>query len=255
MKTRNLLNNLVLIALVGILASACTTVSSSSEIAGDLEGNAVYQGNKARIVVGRFKCKASNCSNRAANGIGDMLSTSLSNVENLIVLANQDEVKELAQEINMANSGYVEKGSGPQAGLMEGADIMVIGSITAFEPDAGAGGGSVGRITTGLLGDVGISRKVAQLNMDVKLVDIRLRRILVSIPIRVKSSNWGGSVAASHYVRGVSLGGELGMYANSPMEDAIRAAIAGAVEKVGKKIPPSYYRYKGQGQYQQDYRR
>ncbi|MDH5432605.1 MAG: CsgG/HfaB family protein [Gammaproteobacteria bacterium] len=239
--------------LVGI--SGCKTGKSNKTTrAASIEENLTYQGNKARIVVGTIKSKAAQCSTSMANSIGEMLSTSLSNVGNLIVLANQDEVAELAEELQMVNSGYVEQGSGAEMGLMEGADIMIIGSVTAFEPDAGGSSAGMSKLKDSLFGKVGLSTKEAKISIDIKLVDIRTRRILKAIPIKVSSSNWGANAAVKKWGRTADLGTALGTYSNTPMEDAIREAIGKSVDKISRQIPQSYYRYQGQGNYQENYR-
>lgn len=87
--------------------------------------------------MGKIKSKASKCSSTMARGIGEMLSTALTNSDNFIVLANKEEVDELIDEIDLGQSGYVEEGRGPEKGLMEGADILITGAITTFEPNAG----------------------------------------------------------------------------------------------------------------------
>ena len=246
------LSIIILIAMAGLTGCLSKSISSGSAVSGPtIEENLTYQGSKARITIGEIKSKANRCSSRMANAIGEMLSTSLSNVGDLIVLANQNEVAELAGELQLANSGYVEQGSGPETGLMEGADIMVLGSVTAFEPDAGGTSGVLNSLSSGLLSGIGLSKKEAKISMDIKLVDIRTRRVLKAIPIHVSSSSWGVNATASKWGNSVDLGGALATYSNSPMEDAIREAIGSTVVKVSKQIPKSYYRYKGQGEYSQ----
>ena len=51
----------------------------------DAGDNLTYQGNKARITVGKIKTKASKCPWDLAEAIGEMISTSLANNEKFIV--------------------------------------------------------------------------------------------------------------------------------------------------------------------------
>ena len=78
----------LLIVLVGVICLMTWTLVSAEEIVN-------YQGNKARITVGKIKSKANKCSSTMAQGIGEMLSTALTNSDNFIVLANKEEVDEL----------------------------------------------------------------------------------------------------------------------------------------------------------------
>ncbi len=61
---------------------------TGSVLAGDTEENLTYQGNKARITVGTFKSKASDCDYGMAAAIGEMLSTALVNTGKFVVLAS-----------------------------------------------------------------------------------------------------------------------------------------------------------------------
>jgi len=219
----------------------------------DVEENLTYQGNKARIAVGKIKSKTGKCTYDMASAVGEMLSTALANNEKFIVLASQEEVAELAEEIDLGQSGYVEEGRGPEKGLMEGADILVTGAVTAFKPDAGGSGGGLGGITKKAFGKVGVKTKKAEIRMDIKLIDIRTRRILKATSIKAKSTSWKTGIAGGGLVSDVALAGALGTYSDGPMEDAIRTALAQTVELVSKEVPQEYYRYKGKGQYTQQY--
>ncbi len=219
----------------------------------DVEETLTYQGNKARIAIGKIKPKADECTYDMAAAIGEMLSTVLVNTEKFIVLASQEEVGELAEEIDLGQSGYVEEGRGPEKGLMEGADILVTGAVTAFEPDAGGGGGGLGGLTKKAFGKVGVQTKKAKIIMDIKLIDIRTRRVLKAKAIKAETKSWKTSMAGGGWTEDVALAGGLGVYSNEPMEKAIRAALAKTVDMISREVPKEYYRYKGQGQYTQQY--
>jgi len=219
----------------------------------DVEETAKYQGNKARITVGKIKPKARKCSNDMAAAIGEMLSTALANTDRFIVLASQEEVKELAEEINLGQSGYVEEGRGPEKGLMEGADILVTGAVTGFEPDVGGKGGALGGLKKRTFGANGVKTKSAKILMDIKLIDIRTRRTIKALSLEGKSTSWKAGVAGGRWSSGMPLAGALGVYSNQPMEKAVRHLLANTVEKISSEVPAEYYRYKGKGQYTKEY--
>lgn len=219
----------------------------------EVEENLTYQGNKARVTVGKIKPKADKCTYDMAAAIGEMLSTALTNTGRFVVLASQEEVDELADEIELGKSGYVEEGRGPEKGLMEGADILVTGAVTAFEPDAGGAGGVLGGLKKKAFGAAGAKSKTAEIIMDIKLIDIRTRRILKAKSIEAKSKSWKAGMLGGGWVKDVALVGGLGVYSNQPMEKAVRTALAETVEMVSKEVPEEYYRYTGQGQYTQEY--
>ncbi|RKX27420.1 MAG: hypothetical protein DRP45_01065 [Candidatus Zixiibacteriota bacterium] len=229
-------------------------IPAGSVSAGDIEENLTYQGNKARITVGTIKTKASQCSYEMAASIGEMLSSTLVNTGRFVVLASHEEVAELAEELEFAGSEYAESGQGPQKGLMESADLLVTGAITAFEPNASGGGGMLGGLKKKAMGSVGVSSNKAQINMEIKLIDIRTRRVLKSKTIKAKSTSWSTDMTGGGWSEDLSMDGALGIYSNAPMEDAIRTVLAKAVERISKEVPKEYYRYSGQGQYTTEYR-
>jgi OmpA-OmpF porin, OOP family len=221
--------------------------------AAQVKENVTYQGNKARITVGTIKAKADECSGDMAAAIGEMLSTALAQSGKFIVLASQEEVEELADEIELGQSDYVEEGRGPEKGLMEGADILVTGAVTSFEPEAGGAGGGLGGLKKKAFGSVGLKTKTAEAGIDLKLIDIRTRRIIKATAIEAKSTSWGTDVAGGGWGEEIAMAGELGVYSNEPMEKAIRALLVKTVEKIEKEVPSEYYRYQGKGQYTQEY--
>ncbi len=230
-----------------------TTLLLSAAAMADMKDKVGYQGNKARITVGTIKAKADDCSSDMAASIGEMLSTSLAKSDKFIVLASQEEVAELADEIELGQSEYVEEGRGADKGLMEGADILVTGAVTAFEPEAGGSGGGLGALKKKAFGKVGMETKTAKVIMDIKLIDIRTRRIIKATAIEAKSTSWGTDVAGGGWGEELVMAGAMGVYSNQPMEKAIRALLVKSVKEIEKETPEEYYRYQGKGEYTKEY--
>ncbi|UCD95235.1 MAG: OmpA family protein [Candidatus Zixiibacteriota bacterium] len=221
--------------------------------ASDIEENLTHQGNKARVSVGKIKDKADGCSWQEAQAVGEMLSTALTNSGKFIVLASQEEVDELIDEIELGQSEYVEEGRGADKGLMEGADVLVTGAVTDFEPDAGGAGGALGGLKKKAFGALGAKKKTAKILMDIKLIDIRTRRILKAFSLEGKSTKWKAGAVGGGWVEDVVIGGALGVYSNEPMGNAIREVLRKTVEKISKEMPEEYFRYQGSGQYTTEY--
>ncbi len=237
----------------GILLFVMALFLLSSVAVAGVNDNLTYQGNKARITVGKIKDKADNCSSQEAAAVGEMLSTALTNDPKFIVLASGEEVDELADEIDLGQSGYVEEGRGAQKGLMEGADILVTGAVTAFEPNAGGGGGMFGALKDKAAGELGVKSKKAKMQLDIKIIDIRTRRVLAAKTVKAESKNWKVDMWGGGMVKDVALAGGLGTYSNEPMETAVRAALAKAMKLISDEVPEEYYRYQGGGEYTQQY--
>ncbi|MDO9693977.1 MAG: CsgG/HfaB family protein [Candidatus Latescibacteria bacterium] len=245
MNRRTLGRLAVVTALLGLLAAGTAVAGAKDRL--------TEQNNKCRIVVGQIKSNADQCDWGMAAAIGQMLSTALANEDRFIVLASQEEVAELAGEIELSESGLVEEGRGAERGLMEGADVMVTGAVTSFEPEASGGGGLLGAAKSRLGGSVGVSSNTAECTLDLKLIDIRTRRVIKAFSVEGKSKSWSTDLTGAGWVEDVALGGALGSYSNQPMEKALRTVLAKAVERVAKDVPQEYYRYTGDGQYTQEY--
>jgi len=235
-----------------VIATLLAVIAVDTALA-EAKDKLTEQGNKCRITVGQIKSKASDCDGDMALAVGEMLSTALANEDRFIVLATQEEVAELADEIALGESGLVEEGRAAEGGLMEGADLLITGAVTSFEPQASGGGGVFGAAKKKLAGEVGISSNTAKCGLDLKLIDIRTRRVIKAFNVEAKSTSWETGAAGSGWVEDVALAGALGSYSNQPMEDAVRAVLVKAIDKVAKEIPKDYYRYTGDGQYTQEY--
>lgn len=230
------------------LARTETTVTTSPTNLNDV---AAYQGPRARIAVADFECKAAKCS--AYHGIGyglaDMLTTSLFQSGRFIVLesaSGPDSVmRDLKNELEFSNSGYVENGKGPEKGLMEGADLLITGTITAFDPDTLGGKGSLGgsNRSPSIFGNINIKSQEAYIAADIRLIDIRTRRIVNATRVEGTAKNLAAGGKAGGTIERLSLSGSLSGYQNTPMEQAIMIMINDAVNSIASLTPESYYRY------------
>ncbi len=203
-----------------------------------------YQGPKARIAVASFECKAAKCYGDIGDGIRDMLIDALVKSGKFIVLERSEGLRAIKEEMSLAESGYVQKEKAPKKGLMEGADILVVGSIVAFEPNAGGIGGTVGGVISKvpLIGGVSGKLKEAYIAMNLRLIDVRTGRIINSTMVEGKASSFKvGTLLAG--ILHIPLGVQLSKYKNTPMEKAIMVMLNDAVQKISKLVPEEYYRY------------
>ncbi len=203
-----------------------------------------YGGPKARIAVGTFACKAGKCDQQIGSGVADMLSTALFRSHRFLVLERGENLKQLMAEIDLSGTDYVGRGKGVDKGLLEGADIFVIGGITAFEPNAqGASAEAQAGLFSGLLGSLGGSGASddAYISADIRLVDVRRGRVVNATVVEGQASRWRVNGAGSLYAGNVSFGA--GGYRNTPMEKAVRVMLDAAVSEIITHLPESYFRY------------
>ena len=219
----------------GVTTNVETTQQSVAEIA-------KYKGPKARIAVATFECKAAKCYGEIGNGIKDMLVDALFRTGKFIVLERGEGLTAIQEELNLAKSGLVQKKL-PEKGTLEGADILVVGSIIAFEPNAGGIGGKVGGLVGSLLGGVEVGKKEAYIAANIRLIDVKTGRIINSTRIEGKASSFKiGALGIG--ILGIPLAGTLSRYKNTPMEKAVMVMIDNAVKKISELVPENYFKYK-----------
>lgn len=206
-----------------------------------------YSGPKARISVARIRCKAAKCGGAIGEGLRDMLISALFKTNRFVVLGGREELEEIREEIDLAQSGYVREEGAPRAGGWESADILILGSITAFEPKAGGFGAGGGGLLPGMLGGIKFGKNDAYISMDLRLIDVRTRRIIGTATVDGKASSFNvGGLGVGWGGVGI-FGGGLSMYKNTPMEKAVRVLIDKAVNYISSQVPPEYYRYTSSG--------
>ncbi len=226
--------------------TSCTEISTNVQSGGPtVEQTIKYEGPKARIAVASFKCKAAKCTGEIGEGLTDMLTTALFQTGKFIVLERGEGLSAIQKELNLSSSGYVQKGKRIKKGLMEGADILILGAITAFEPNASGmkGGVGGGPLKVPFLGGIFGKKKEAYIAADLRLVDVRTGRIINATKVEGKATSWGVGGAAGTIVGSIALGGALGVYKNTPMEKAVRVMLENAVKATSKMVPENYYRY------------
>jgi hypothetical protein len=163
------------------------------------------------------------------------------------IVLDRQFIQDVLQEQDLAATGRISRPTATPVGEVEGADLLVKGSVTEFEPGAaGANAGTLlggfgwqGAVIGGLLGGL----RQSHVAMIIQVVDAKTSRILFSTTVEGKANdfNLGGALA------GVGSGflgaGGLGAYQKTPIEKAIRIAIQQAVQELASKTPQTYFRH------------
>jgi len=240
MKTKRLatLSSFALALAVGASCAPMqpTAIVTSGGGPGIAEAQAVpYNGPKARITVSKFVDKSAKGYYDIGEGMTDMLTTALFNTNRFIVL-ERGELGEVLREQDLAASGRIKQGTEAPTGEIEGAELLVVGAITEFEPNAGGVGGG---LLTGVFG-AGIGLNVAHIAIDLRIIDAKTSRILSAQTVEGRAQDVGG-------LAGIAVGGPLavgfGAFAKTPMEKAIRVCLQTAVNYIAQQTPAQFYRY------------
>jgi len=242
---------LIVVGLPLVLSAQSATVTTGGGPTIEQAQRESAFGAKARIAVSRFTNKTGKgwWSGAIGDGMADMLATSLFNTNRFIVLERQA-VQDVIQEQNLGASGRVSKETAAAIGKIEGAELLVMGAVTEFEPGSSGGGGSLsgsgipgwgGRVLGGISG----AFKEAHLAIDLRLVDARTSRIVAATSVEGTATDVNLGGLAGGYGPSVAMAGSLGGWSKTPMEKALRICLNKAVEFVVSQTPPQYYHQGG----------
>jgi len=110
-------------------------------------------------------------------------------------------------------------------------------------PGGAAGIGGGGSVASGIFGGLlGAALNKAHMALDIRIVDTSTSEILAATRVQGQASDVAGGLMTG-FLGSWGLGGGLSMYANTPMEKAIRICIIEAVKYISQSIPASYYKY------------
>jgi len=204
-----------------------------------------YYGPKARIAVARFTDKTGKgwITSEIGDGMADMLATALFQTNRFIVL-ERGIIKEIQEERELIKKGEVRQEKGVSLSEFEGAELLVTGAVTEFEPDnqaarAGIGAGIGGGKWKTLAGILAGFKK-AHIALDLRVVDVATSRIVTVSRVQGSAPYWSGSIGGA--APQVPLAAGLNFMSKTPTEEAIRLCLNEAVNFVVAQTPAQYYR-------------
>jgi curli biogenesis system outer membrane secretion channel CsgG len=213
-------HKLLWLAAAGLVLAGCTGARVVGSTGGPTISQAQaepYDGPKQRIAVTAFEYKAARGSGEVGRGMSDMLADALFNSNRFIVLEREN-IKEVIEEQDFGASGRVRRDTAAPIGRIEGAQLLVRGSITQFEPNCR--GGSI--LIAGA--------KEACVAINLRIVDARTGRVVNATT--VEGTSGSGGVGLVFATNPLPIG--LGAWSKTPMEAAIRNAIETAVQFIAK---------------------
>ena len=217
MHTRHPLSLIALVAVVInlVACSSATVVSSDGGPSITQAQEEPYNGPKQRIAVTAFENKASHGSGAIGRGLSEMLSDSLFNTNRFIVL-ERERIGDVMQEQDLADTGRFREETVAPKGELEGAQLIIRGSVTQFEPNCR--GGSL------LL----LGAKEACVAINLRIIDVRTGRIVNSTTVEGTSGTASIGLIFTRSPLPIGLGG----WSKTPMESAMRRCIETAVQHI-----------------------
>lgn len=252
-----------------VFTSACATTSVTSGDGASISQAQLeaYNGPKARIAVGPIIDKSGDSGEQSLHayltsmtngidrkavlsGVRDMLTTALFNSNRYIVL-ERDNIKDAMVEQDFSQSRQVGELSRIPAGAIEGAELLLLGSLTAFKP-AKEGGGIPIPIPLGkkardiAIFRIGVSK--SYIAMDLRVVDTATGRILATVPVEGTSwkskARFQGVVGKHTNYNYVRLPGLISVFSNTPIEKALNEMVNAAVIEIVNRTPDDYRKHK-----------
>lgn len=198
--------------------SACVTTkvvsSSGGQTIQQVQAES-YSGPKQRIAVKEFTFKAASGSKEIGKGMSDMLTDALFNTGKFIVV-EREHIQDVIKEQDFGASGRVRQDTAAAIGEIEGAQLLIRGSVIQFEPNCR--GGSL------LL----ISTKRACMAINLRIIDARTGRVVNATTVEGTSDSAGVGLVFATASLPIGLGG----WSTTPMEKAIRITIEAAVKHI-----------------------
>jgi curli biogenesis system outer membrane secretion channel CsgG len=200
-----------------------------------------YDGPKARVAIAPFVDKSGkgNMTNAIGDGMTDTLTTLLFHTQRYIVLERQALPHVQEEQPRAAARRGLQQPRAPKV-AMEDAELLVIGAVTEFEPEAGGGGAKIGPELLPrwkIFDSVSAILKQAHIAIALRLVDMRTSRIVAATSVEGKAMDGGIATAGAE----TKLDAKIEF--KTPMEKAIRLALEEAVKFIVGQTPAQYYRY------------
>lgn len=201
-----------------VIAQACGPTAMVVSTGGPTiaEAQGVDASAKHRIAVARFEDKTGYM---VGWGMTDMLTSALFRTGRFIVLEREN-LDVVLQEQRLSSVGVVNEKTAVPAGMLEGAEFLVIGAITEFEPDARG-------VKTPLGG-----AKQSHVALDMRIVDSTSGRVVSSVTVEGQATDVALNAGVLKYIGVSPLISGLKAWSNTPMDKAIRLCLEKAVEHV-----------------------
>lgn len=191
---------------------------------------------KPRVAIYGFYATGKMASYEGYN-VGDALAAQLATEltrTGCFVVLDRTGLSNLLREQELGLAGVVSRSTAPEAGRLVGAEVIIKGTITEYDPNKKGGGITLGMaLPNSPLGvRVGRNGSRAHVGLDISIVDAVNGQTKFSHRVTADSKT-GGWTLGLDYKR-ASLGGD--SFAKSPVGIASRSALGQAVLKIARDL-------------------
>lgn len=178
-------------------------------------------------------------------GLAEMLITELTQLGKFQILESTA-LKDLAEEIKLGESGFVNEQERVEKGGWSGADFMFRGKVTRF--GSNQKGIGLGGFVPGSLGNLGVKLTTADVRVDWRLVDVYNRKVLKTGQATASQKGGGFDVGAAVSGHGGKIGFNNQEFMNSALGKATVKAVSSIVQQVASVSLPESGRSQSKAQ-------
>ncbi|WP_457626556.1 CsgG/HfaB family protein [Persephonella sp.] len=233
--------------LIFIFLTGCSGIKSDLSTTQEDFNKQVKENKKARLSVPVIFCKTKGCDEKLAGAVRDLLINELVRSGRFIMVERGESLEGIKKELLLSQSGLVDVKKAVPAGLLEGADLLIVGSITAVEPEKTRffvpvlipwREGGRQHFTGGLL-----EFKKTYIQIFVRLIDVRTGRVIASFRGEGEYTRWDTLLGEGAFKEGGVVGG-IQLKKNISVEMAALDLAKKIAQEIVRKIPPDYFRYR-----------
>jgi curli biogenesis system outer membrane secretion channel CsgG len=163
------------------------------------------------------------------NGIEAMITDSLHRTGRFR-LVERKVLGDVLGEQDLAASGRVSKPSGAKTGKVLGAETLIQGVVTSYEPKykgkkVGLGGLTGGIPGGALLGGASVGTEKSMVSMNFRLIDAETSEVLYTKQVDAVVGKTAFGLGGGGWGSGGALGGFLSSYSKTPIGQAVMAAV------------------------------
>jgi curli biogenesis system outer membrane secretion channel CsgG len=211
------------------IALSCACIVGASAGSGD---QAPVAPPKKTIAVGTFESPEMLAGGATGEGLAAMLTDALVHDGHFVVIERQA-VAQVQSEQALTQSGAVTGEAAAASGKMTGASVLILGTVTKYNPQANSNSFGVGGFG-GMLGSdenstVGYSGQTAEVEINLRLIDTTTGQVLFSGAAKGTASAKGVS-ADIYNSSGMHFGGQ--QFSSTPLGKAAQDAMQSAVTQI-----------------------
>ena len=236
---------LIILALIGLVfATAATLADAKKKKDKPMNAKQIEQalqeiqcaGLKPRVAVYGFFATGKMAAFEGYNigdGLAAQLATELTRTDCFIVL-DRTGLSNILREQELGLAGVVNRSTAAEAGRVIGAEVLIKGTVTEFDPNKQGGGITLGMAlpNTPLGVRVGRNRSKAHVGLDISIIDATTGQVKASHRVTADSKT-GGWTLGLDYER-ASLGGDT--FGKTPLGIASRNALGQAVLHLARDL-------------------